>query len=42
MELKVINIPEKKEMKYNKDTGITQLINIPDIEKLDRNKNDFR
>ncbi len=32
-------MPEKKEMKYNKDTGITKLLNIPDIEKLDRNKN---
>jgi len=34
----VINISEKKEMKFIEDKGISQLTNIPDIEKLDRNK----
>ena len=38
MELKVINIPDDKEMKFLKDKGISQITHVPDIEKLDRNK----
>ncbi len=34
----MINIPEGKELKFLKDKGISQITNIPDIEKLDRNK----
>ncbi len=34
----MINISEERKIKFLKDKGISQLNNIPDIEKLDRNK----
>ncbi|MFX1599065.1 MAG: (Fe-S)-binding protein [Promethearchaeota archaeon] len=34
----MINIPDDKKMKFLNDKGISQITSIPDIEKLDRNK----